>query len=176
MRQDHPAGRGVRAGRQPWRLRGRRDAVHPRRAVRARTAADVPGPFVRPVERLAAVPATPSGAAVTIPRRRALGRVSPASGAAASTTRAGRSLHEVGERAADRLGDADQGVELRRGVALLDPAVRRDVDAASAADVVLRHVAVLADVADLVAHLPASGDDPVVGWGGTWHASTLPTP
>lgn len=33
----------------------------------------------------------------------------------------------------------------------------------------------LANVADLFSHLAAAGDDPVVGWCRTWHASTLPT-
>lgn len=83
---------------------------------------------------------------------------------------------ELGELDPHRVGDADQRVQKRRGVPLLDPAVRGDVDPGPAAHVRLSEVEVLAYSADLLAHLAAAGKDPLVGWGGTWHSSTMVTP
>lgn len=60
-------------------------------------------------------------------------------------------------------------------MALLDAAVCRYVDPAAAAYRGLRQVLAFAYAADLLPDLMAAGEDPIVGRGGTWHASTLPT-
>lgn len=87
----------------------------------------------------------------------------------------GHSTHEISEGDADGVGDTDQGVQLGAGVALLNAVVGGEVDAGPPAHVWLGEVVVLADAADLVSHLAAAGDDPVVGRGGAWHQSTFPT-
>jgi len=83
--------------------------------------------------------------------------------------------HQFLERDADGLGDPDQRVEERRGVALLDAAVRRYVDPGSLAHLALAEVVVQAYATDLLTHFTAAGDDPVVGRSGTRHPSTLST-
>lgn len=52
-------------------------------------------------------------------------------------------------------------------MALLDSAVRRYVDPAPAAHVLLGESVMFTNAADLVSYLAAAGEDPVVGWGGT---------
>lgn len=58
---------------------------------------------------------------------------------------------------------------------LLDSRVGRDVNSTAGADLELGEVVVFTDVPDPFAHSAAAGEDPLVGPGGTWHASTLPT-
>lgn len=101
-------------------------------------------------------------------------RVGTEDGRPSLPPRQGRPRHEFLEAAADRVGDADQGVQEGQGVALLDPAVRGHVDPGPPADVVLAQVVVLAQSSDLCAHGAAAGEDPFVGWGGARHTSTLP--
>lgn len=84
--------------------------------------------------------------------------------------------HQIRKRHTNGVGDTDESVQLRRRVPLLDPAIGSDVDAGPTAHVELGEVVEFADVADLFPHFAAAGDDPVVGWGGTRHPSTLTTP
>lgn len=72
-------------------------------------------------------------------------------------------LPEVLGGAADGVGNMDQGVGEWRGVTLLDPGVGRNVDPGPLAHLLLGEVVVQAYVADLLAQLPAAGEDPFVG-------------
>lgn len=78
-----------------------------------------------------------------------------------------RSAGQLDELDADRVGNADERVEERAGVALFDPAVRGYVDAGPAAHVLLSEVMLLAHATDLLSHLAAAGKDPFVGRGRT---------
>lgn len=60
-------------------------------------------------------------------------------------------------------------------MALLDAAVGGYVDAGRLAQLALTEVVLLADTADLLAHLAAAGKDPVVGRRRTWHPTKLST-
>lgn len=61
-------------------------------------------------------------------------------------------------------------------MALLDAGERSYIDPGPLAHLALAEVVLESHATDLRAHSAAAGDDPVVGWGGTWHLSTPPTP
>lgn len=57
---------------------------------------------------------------------------------------------------------------------LLNAAIRRDVNAGPSAHIELGQVVVFAYAADLIAHLAAAGEDPVVGRGMAHLATVSP--
>lgn len=87
--------------------------------------------------------------------------------------RAGLLPDEVGERYTDRVGDADEGVEHRGRVALLDAVVRGPVHLDALSNLLLGEVGAGARGPDAVPNGLAAGDYPVGRGNGARHTSTL---